>query len=148
MSPECAAHWKVKFNAAFALRNLIKQTGLNCHAVPDGATVRISEKTAFEPDALVYCGTEVPEKSLKVPNPAITIEVLSPGTSIRDLRDKLLGYFTLASVHHYLIVGTEARMVIHHARADAGKLMTRIATQGALTLDPPDLELPIAAIFE
>ncbi len=104
MSPERAVHWKVKFNVAVALRNAIAAAGLNCHAVPDGATVRISQRTAFEPDALVYCGEEVADNSLEVPNPVIVVEVLSPGTPVTDLRDKLRGYFTVPSVHHYLIM--------------------------------------------
>ena len=58
MAPERAAHWKVKFKAAMALHHAIAAAGLKCHAVPDGATVRISPSTAFGPDALVYCGEE------------------------------------------------------------------------------------------
>jgi Uma2 family endonuclease len=53
VSPERAAHWKVKLDAVIALRDAIKAAGLGCHAVPDRATVRISTHTAFEPDALV-----------------------------------------------------------------------------------------------
>src|SRR5215469_10151603 len=82
MAPERAGHWKAKGAAFLALRDAIKTAGLGCHAVPDGATVRISPRTAFEPDALVYCGEEVPDHSLEVPNPVIVVEVLSPGTQM------------------------------------------------------------------
>ncbi len=115
MSPECAVHWKTKGAVFIALSDAIRAAGLKCHAVPDGATVRISQRTAFEPDALVYCGEEVSSDSLEVPNPVIVVEVLSPGMQMTDLRDKLRGYFTVASVHHYLIVDPEKQMVIHHA---------------------------------
>ena len=87
MSPERAAHWKSKLAAVLALREAIKSAGLDCHAVPDGATVRISQRTAFEPDALVYCGEEVPDNSLEVPNPVIVVEVLSPGTQMTQAVD-------------------------------------------------------------
>jgi Uma2 family endonuclease len=148
MSPERAAHWKVKFNAAIALRQAIQLASLNCHAVPDGATVRISQRTAFEPDALVYCGEEVPGNSLEVPNPVIVVEVLSPGTQMTDLRDKLRGYFTVASVHHYLIVDPEKQMVIHHARGQGDVLQTRLVSAGELRLDPPGLTVALASFFE
>jgi Uma2 family endonuclease len=68
---------------------------VKCHAVPDGATVRISQRTAFEPDAFVYCGEEVANDSLEVPNPVIVVEVLSPGTQMTDMRDKLRGDFSI-----------------------------------------------------
>jgi Uma2 family endonuclease len=147
MSPERAAHWEAKFAVAVALREAINRASLPCFAVPDGATLRISDRTAFEPDAMVYCGERVTPDSLEVPNPVIVVEILSPSTSIRDVGHKLSGYFTVRSVQHYLIVDTDARMVIHHARAEGGQLITRLATEGVLLLDPPGLELPIAPIF-
>ncbi len=139
MSPERAVHWEVKFNVAVALRNAIAAAGLKCHVVPDGATVRISQRTAFEPDALVYCGEKVARNSLEVPNPAIVVEVLSPGTQMMDMRDKLRGYFTVPSVHHYLIVDPEKQMVIHHARGEGDALQTRLFSAGQLRLDPPGI---------
>jgi Uma2 family endonuclease len=110
--------------------------------------VRISPHTAFEPDALVYCGEEVPGHSLEVPNPVIVVEVLSPGTQMTDLRDKLRGYFTVPSVHHYLIVDTEKLMVIHHARGDGDALRTLLLTAGELRLDPPGLSVTVPSLFE
>ncbi len=148
MSPERAAHWKVKLNAVIALRNAVSAAGLNCHAVPDGATVRISQRTAFEPHALVYCGAELPGDSLEVPNPAVIVEVLSPSTQMADMRDKLRGYFAVESVHHYLIADTEKQLVIHHARGAGDVLQTRLLTSGELQLDPPGLVLAVAAFFE
>jgi hypothetical protein len=35
---------------------------------------------------------------------------------VTDLRDKLRGYFRVASIQHYLIVDPDKRIVIHHAR--------------------------------
>ncbi len=147
MSPERAGHWKRKLAAVIALREAIMAAGLDCHAVPDGATVRISPRTAFEPDALVYCGPEVPDTSLEVPNPVIVVEVLSPGTQMTDMRDKLRGYFTVPSVLHYLIVDPEKRLIIHHARGEGDALQTRILTEGLLFLAPPGLSLDVQALI-
>ena len=147
-SPERAGHWKAKAGVFIALREAINSAALNCHAVPDGATVRISTRTAFEPDALVYCGDEVPDDSLEVPNPVIVVEVLSPGKQMTDMRDKLRGYFTVSSVNHYLIVDPEKRLVIHHARGTGDALQTRLLTEGDLPLDPPGLRLQVRAMFD
>jgi Uma2 family endonuclease len=56
MSPERAGHWRAKAAVFIALRGAIKPAGFPYDAFPDGATVRISRRTAFEPDTLVYCG--------------------------------------------------------------------------------------------
>jgi Uma2 family endonuclease len=148
MAPERIVHTETKGTVWLALREAIKRANLQCYAVPDGAMVRISERTAFEPDASVYCGQKIAPVAMEISNPVIVVEVLSPGTLLRDLRDKLSGYFTLPSVQHYLIVDTDKKMVIHYARAEGGNLLTRFTTEGLLLLDPPGLELPIAAIFE
>jgi Uma2 family endonuclease len=147
-APECAAHWKAKGAVYAALWEAIKGAGLPCHPVPSGATVRISQKTAFEPDALVYCGDEIPSNALEVPNPVIVVEVLSPGTEATDMRDKLHGYFTLPSVHHYLIVDPDKRMVIHHARGSGDALQTRLLTSGLIILEPPGLHVETSAFFD
>ena len=49
---------------------------LSCR--PDGATVRIDDTTAYEPDAMVFCGPKPPPSALLVENPVIIVEVLSP----------------------------------------------------------------------
>jgi Uma2 family endonuclease len=57
--------------------------------VPDGATLRVSKWTAYEPDALVYCGPQKPGSAIEVPDPVIVVEVLSPGTRHIDNAAKL-----------------------------------------------------------
>ena len=131
-----------------ALREAVKAAGLACHVVPDGATVRVSQGTAFEPDALVYCGEVVPGHSLEVPNPVIVVEVLSRGTELTDMRDKLSGYFTVPSVHHYLIADPEKRMVIHHARGSGDVLQTRLLTSGLILLEPPGISVEAEIFFD
>jgi len=51
-----------------------------------------------------------------VSNPVILVEVASPSTRDFDDTVKLTGYFSLPSVHHYLIVDPEGPPVIHHRR--------------------------------
>ena len=59
------------------------------YALPDGMTVRINDLTAYEPGALVYCGTKLAPRAIEVANPVIVVEVLSPSTRHVDLAAKL-----------------------------------------------------------
>jgi Uma2 family endonuclease len=147
MTPERAIHAKTKAAVHMALAAQIPQRALSCHALPDGMTVRISDTTAYEPDALVYCGAELPPSALEVPKPVIVVEVLSPSSRHIDAALKLPGYFTLPSVAHYLIVDPDKPLVIHHARGPGDAILTRIVRSGTIPLDPPGLDLPLSEIY-
>ena len=147
MSPEVVGHTKIKGLVHAALLANIRQRGLQCHALPDGATVRIDEATAYEPDSLVYCGQELPPTALEVPNPIIIAEVLSPSIRRVDVSLKLAGYFRLPSVMHYLIIDPTQPSILHHARGERDTIITRIVTAGSIALDPPGIELAMADIY-
>jgi Uma2 family endonuclease len=147
MSPEVTGHLETKGAIYVALKDSIRKYGLACRALPDGATVRIDDDTAYEPDALVYCGKKLPRTAIEIPNPVIIVEVMSPSTRRIDETEKLADYFLLPSVAHYLIVNDAKRFVIHHARGGGGTILTRIVTEGMIALDPPGLELAVADIF-
>jgi Uma2 family endonuclease len=147
MAPERVAHLESKARAWAALQQAIDRADVQCQALPDGATVRVSARTAFEPDALVYCGPRLSSDAIATPNPVIVVEVLSDGTAKRDHGVKLSGYFSLPSVAHYLILDPEGRTAIHHRRGQGDVIETRILTAGPLRLDPPGLELAAEALF-
>ncbi len=147
MAPERARHARTKLAVAMALVAAIRRAGLRCTAFPDGMTVAIDEHTAYEPDALVHCGAPIADDSVIVPDPAIVVEIASPGTRAIDAGVKLAGYFKLPSVAHYLIVDPERRLVVHHRRSAGGTIATAIVNDGALSLDPPGLELQVQELF-
>ncbi|MFZ1104776.1 MAG: Uma2 family endonuclease [Hyphomicrobiaceae bacterium] len=144
---ERAQHWKVKFALARALHDAVKRAGLPCHAASEGPSVRISERRLVEPDALVYCGPEVPGWVLEVPNPLIVAEVLSPSTRRFDMGDKRRGYFTLPSLSHYLIVDPDRALLIHHRRNSGAEPETEIVTGPHLRLDPPGLDVDLTEVL-
>ena len=109
-------------------------------------TVRVDEDTAYEPDALVYCGQKLPPSAIEVPEPVILVEVLSPSTRRIDVSRKLADYFRLPGVMHYLIIDLSRPVVIHHARGTGDTILTRVIVKGTITLDPPGLELAVADI--
>lgn len=147
MSPEGAGHAEKKAAVHAALLAGIRARGLACYPLPDGMTVRINDVTAYEPDALVYCGEKLPPTAVEVRNPVIVVEVLSPSTRHVDLSAKLADYFRLPSIAHYLIVDPEKPRVIHHARATGDTILTRIVSEGTIRLDPPGFEFAMADIY-
>jgi Uma2 family endonuclease len=95
----------------------------------------------------VRCGPRLPGEALDVSDPIIVVEVASASSRGIDTGVKLAGYFKLPSVRHYLVVVTEARVVIHHRRDDAGALGARFLREGQLSLDPPGLAIEIGDLF-
>ncbi len=148
MSPERVGHARAKFRVQTALSRAIADAGLACEMLPDGMTVRVDARTAFEPDALVRCGEPLSDDAVEAQNPVVVVEVLSPSTASVDFSAKLDGYFRLPSVAHCLIVDPRRRTVIHHRRGEVDLIETRIASSGDLRLDPPGLTLPVAALFD
>jgi hypothetical protein len=60
---------------------------------------------------------------------------------------KLGGYFSVASVVHYLIVYPDEPLVIHHRRIEDGKILTSILREGAVTLYPLGLEFALSQLY-
>lgn len=147
MAPERASHAVAKLNMAIALRGGLGARGLPCQAFPDGMAVRVNERTVYEPDALVRCGPPLPGNAIEVPDPVVV--VVSPSSRGVDRGVKLAGYFSLPSLRHYLIVDTDRRIILlHHRRAEEGRIEVRIHHEGPLLLDPPGLEIDVSAIFD
>jgi Uma2 family endonuclease len=147
MSPERVAHNRTKIKVLLALRQALVTAGVVGEVFIDGLTVPIDEHTAYEPDVLVYCGTPLPPDQMKVTDPVVVVEVKSPSTAHMDTTAKLVGYFKLASVHHYLYVDPEARKVTHHARAAGGTIVAHTLASGPLRLDPPGLVVEASDLF-
>jgi Uma2 family endonuclease len=139
MAPERSVHALAKFRMARRLEEAVERDGLACTVYPDGMAVEIDATTIYEPDALVRCRPAVPPDTIKLTDPVIVVEMLSPSTRTRDHGDKLIDYFRLPSVQHYLIARTEDHAIIHHTRNADGSILTRIAREGVLRLDPSGL---------
>jgi Uma2 family endonuclease len=74
----------------------------------------------------------LPDDAVKLTDPVIVVEVVSPSSKARDSGPKLADYFCIDSLRHYLIVGTEDRTAIHHARDADGQILTRIVHDGTV----------------
>ncbi len=141
MAPERATHARAKFHMANRLTAAIDAAGLGCEAFIDGLSVVVDDTTVYEPDVLVRCGELLDGDAVRISDPVIVVEILSRSTRGRDTGTKLIDYFRLPSVLHYLIVRAEERVIVHHARAEGGTILTRILRDGPIVLDPPGIVL-------
>jgi Uma2 family endonuclease len=147
MAPERVNHSRAKLNATIALREAVDVRGLACEALPDGVSVRVNDRTVYEPDAMIRCGPMVPSEVVLIDDPVVVVEVVSPSSRGIDAGVKLASYFSLPSVRHYLIVDTDKRVVIHHHRGEEGLIGVQVLYEGSLTLDPPGLVINVRDIF-
>lgn len=141
MAPERLSHALAKGAIFRRLAEAVEAGKLPCTVIPDGMVVQVDESTNYEPDVMVRCGETLSGDTVKITDPLIIVEVLSPSTRARDAGAKLEDYFRLPSLRHYLLVKTENGAVIAHSRDDTGLITTRIIRDGALRLDPPGIEL-------
>jgi Uma2 family endonuclease len=139
MAPERSIHALIKLHVTRRLAEAVERQSLPCQVYPDGMAVEVDDTTTYEPDALVRCGPPPPQDTIKFTDPPIVVEVLSPSSRTRDNGTKLINYFRLPSVQHYLIVPTDDRAIIHHARNPDGTILTRVVRGDTLHLDPPGL---------
>jgi len=147
MAPERAVHARVKAKVWSSLRDAISVAGFSCEAFPDGLTVRVSDDTAYEPDALVQCGSPLGDDALEATEPVIVVEVVSPSSVKSDTHAKLDGYFGVPSIQHYLVVIAQGHRVVHYQRDEKGDPQANLLHEGQLALDPPGLRLDLNAFF-
>lgn len=147
ISPEQLQHNRIKGSVYLALRSAVADSAVEGEVFADGVTIPIDTHTAYEPDASVRLGPPLPGREMKVPDPVIVVEVISPSSAHSDTSAKLIGYFKLPSVKHYLIIDPEARSVTHHFRGPNGEVAAAKRASGALQLDPPGLTVALAELF-
>ena len=148
MTSETLGHIDVKSFVWLALKQLVAATGrVDLHVLGGGATVRIDEHNANEPDGLVYAGPKRPDTELEVPDPIIVVEVVSPTSGARDRARKRHDYFSLPSVAHYLVVDPTTRTVLHFDRANWQQNGSRLGEEDVVDLKPPGISLPVRRCF-
>ena len=148
MSPEKIRHTDVKGAVYVALGRAIgRLSRSDCRVFTEGVTVPIQSHSAYKPDISVYCGDPLDDNATVIEKPVIIVEVLSPSTSGFDKGAKLIGYFSLESVVHYLLIDPVRKTVEHHQRRD-GEITKQTLTDGSLQLDPPGLKVEVADLFE
>jgi Uma2 family endonuclease len=149
MQSERIRHVVVKGSIFSALRASVRAAGLPCVVLSDGATVIISDDTAYEPDAIVQCSPLDDLDGVIVSAPTIVVEVQSPSSPVADTTTKLGDYMTLASIVHILVVDPKLRRVMHHERQQNGAFLTRLCGPADdLVFAIPGFSVAITTFFE
>jgi Uma2 family endonuclease len=146
MVPGSMAHTLIKSNAGRLLGNALEGTG--CRALVDGAIVEV-EGSSLIPEVVVTC-SPLDFTTPRVAEPIIIVEVLSPSNQGDDTGRKLALYLKIPSLRHFLVVEQERRQIVHHERRDdlGGAFLTNVAPPDPLRLDPPSIEIALAALYE
>jgi Uma2 family endonuclease len=146
MAPGSKADTLVKSNAHTAFAMALR--GTSCRALVDGAIVEVHGSSLI-PDIVVTCG-DLDFSTPRVDEPVIIVEILSPSNEKDDTGRKLALYLEISSLRHYLVIHQDRRQIVHHERRDdlGGAFLTTIAPPDPLRLDPPGIELPLAAIYD
>jgi len=140
MEAERVEHLEIKLAAATALIDAIRRARAPCQTLPDGAIIRISKSTAYEPDVMVRCGPRLPRGTLEIPDPVIVVEVLSPSSAGRDYGEKVDGYLSVASVQHYLILVSDLASILWDSSSKSKRCLAR--SDGLANLRPEDSPQP------
>jgi Uma2 family endonuclease len=146
MAPGSKAHTLVKSNAHAAFAVALRGTG--CRALVDGAVVEVHGSSLI-PDIVVTCG-DLDFSTPRVDQPVIIVEILSPSNEKDDTGRKLALYLEIPSLRHYLVIHQDRRQIVHHERRDdlGGAFLTTIAPPDPLRLDPPGIDLSLAAVYD
>lgn len=136
MALERVGHTRVKSSAWLALRNAIEAAGVAAKAYPDGLAVEAGDASLYKPDVLVNGGEIADRDAMIAPNPIVAVKVVTPASRGVDTSWKLVDYFSVFSIRHFLIMATERRVVVHHTRRGDGWIETRIAASGRIEMDP------------
>ncbi|MCC7346103.1 MAG: Uma2 family endonuclease [Variibacter sp.] len=143
MSPERVQHNLTKLAVARTLQDAVSSAKLPCIVFTDGVAVKIDEYTTREPDASVQCGS-VPSFDAMLVEPTVVVEIVSPSSERQDSQAKLVEYFSVAKITHYLVVVPDRAAAVHHRRDVDDGIVTRIAHDGDIVLTPPGLTVRVA----
>jgi Uma2 family endonuclease len=151
MSGGSERHYRISDNLHLTLARLVE--GRNCRAYSSGAPIHTPSLPPYRyPDASVVCRESVfiNINGIDVStNPAIIVEVLSPGTEQLDKEAKREAYQKIASAKEYLIVAQDAPHVTYYrrrgrrwVRTDCGDL------QAAVELNSIGQQLLLSDIYQ
>ena len=132
MNSERASHARVKRRVANLLEAALLQRGLQGEVFGDGMAIKIADRIVHEPDAMLRLGPPLDDETVLVTDPVVVVEVLSPSTGPVDTGVKLVNYFKVPSLKHYLVVNTTRHVVLHYYRGSDGSAELKVVEQGQI----------------
>lgn len=125
--------------------------GKPCRPYNSDTKVRIrlpSEVRFYYPDVQVTCRPNPSEDAFQ-DNPCVVVEVLSDGTRRADEGEKREAYFSVPSLESYLLVETDAALVVAFHRTSMGFVReVHAGVDAVIPLRSLDMELPLSDVYE
>jgi Uma2 family endonuclease len=141
--PASRAHTMLKGNVFAALRQALQ--GTRCTAYDDGMKIRAHGVSAI-PDVVVSC--EPPDLSTPVETaPVLIVEIVSASTAFRDRVLKWQAYRLIPSLHHYLKVEQDRRLIELHSRTRDVAFEELFLEAGPIPLDALGISLDVDSIY-
>jgi Uma2 family endonuclease len=140
---------------ANAIAHLIGMLGeRDCTVTTSDTRVFIDSTRSYRyPDVTVFCDEPAywEERTDTITNPALLVEVLSPGTAVYDYNDKLEEYTQIASLQAYVIISQDKPKVEVYRRDESGKwiyeFVTGLDAEITVPIDDTNLRLSLAEIY-
>jgi Uma2 family endonuclease len=146
ISPETIGHVRTKGAVMRAFDDAVGATELPFTVLTSGMGVVTEPDTVRDPDCSIIPNDKLDLEAVTLDDPIVLIEVSWSGMSGGEC-SKLVEYFSLPSVHHYLTVQPEQAVVVHHRRKEDGDIRTRIVGSGDIVLTPPGISVPVARLL-
>jgi Uma2 family endonuclease len=146
LPPERAGHCLTKEAVYRALGDAVKRARLPYFVFGSGMAVVVDDEHVRDPDGSVQSKASTDLDSVTLDAPLIVVEVAWP-TERGDTDDKLVEYFSVPGINHFLIVSPTRKAVVHHVRGQGGNILTRIMTDGEIDLSPPGITVPVAELL-
>lgn len=130
---------------AFYATLLAHLKGTACGVFMSDVKLRIRNEFYY-PDVLVACEPADAEPHY-VTRPLLIVEVLSPGTAMRDATEKLIAYQAIDSLREYVLAEQERREVRVYRRAGTSWDLATYAGRTPIGLTSVDLTDPLNDIY-
>lgn len=101
-------HGVITMSAGTHLSNLLRDN--DCTVTSPDVRVHIASRRAYRyPDVTVFCGDPVylEGRTDTITNPAVLVEMLSPGTALTDRNQKLTEYTQIESLQAYVLISQD-----------------------------------------
>ncbi|MDX2285676.1 MAG: Uma2 family endonuclease [Bacteroidia bacterium] len=101
------------------------------------------------PDIVSTCHPLDLQTKNGVRSPWLIVEVLSESSTRKDLGFKMLEYFKLPSLRHYIVIAQDLRLVHHYQRQEGGRWLVELLSEPDETLVLPEwgLALSLAELY-
>jgi Uma2 family endonuclease len=126
----------------------------DCTVTSSDIRIHIANKDTYRyPDVTVFCGEPayLEGRTDTITNPVLLVEVLSPGTAVRDYNEKLEEYTQIETLQAYVLIAQDTPKVEVFLRHESGKWLYDNVAGLEAEIDVPvlgaELRLSLAQIY-